>query len=103
MSSEHAAAASPPMPAGEGGGAEASKTPTKKKRKSGHKRKDQNGKKKAKNVGVDAGLRRIQKELAEISADPPACCSAGPKGENLREWVRSTCQRRQPRPLTHPA
>eukprot|EP01089_Gocevia_fonbrunei_P012199 TRINITY_DN2816_c0_g1_i1.p1 TRINITY_DN2816_c0_g1~~TRINITY_DN2816_c0_g1_i1.p1 ORF type:complete len:151 (-),score=25.15 TRINITY_DN2816_c0_g1_i1:446-898(-) len=30
--------------------------------------------------------KRIQKELAEISLDPPGNCSAGPKGENIYEW-----------------
>ncbi|KAI9502998.1 ubiquitin-conjugating enzyme/RWD-like protein, partial [Coemansia spiralis] len=30
---------------------------------------------------------RIQKELAEISLDPPSNCSAGPKGDNIYEWV----------------
>merc|ERR1711974_577152 len=27
------------------------------------------------------------KELAEISLDPPCNCSAGPKGDNIYEWV----------------
>ncbi|ORZ14092.1 ubiquitin-conjugating enzyme/RWD-like protein [Absidia repens] len=31
--------------------------------------------------------RRISKELAEISLDPPSNCNAGPKGDNLYEWV----------------
>ena len=30
---------------------------------------------------------RIQKELAEISVDPPCNCSAGPKGDNIYEWA----------------
>jgi len=29
----------------------------------------------------------MQKELAEITLDPPPNCSAGPKGDNLYEWV----------------
>ncbi|KAI1898160.1 hypothetical protein AGOR_G00069490 [Albula goreensis] len=33
--------------------------------------------------------KRIQKELAEITLDPPPNCSAGPKGDNIYEW-RST-------------
>ncbi|XP_039592715.1 ubiquitin-conjugating enzyme E2 E1 isoform X2 [Polypterus senegalus] len=35
------------------------------------------------------GLSRIQKELADITLDPPPNCSAGPKGDNIYEW-RST-------------
>lgn len=30
---------------------------------------------------------RIQKELAEITLDPPCNCSAGPKEDNLYEWT----------------
>ncbi|XP_059164069.1 ubiquitin-conjugating enzyme E2 E1-like [Physella acuta] len=30
--------------------------------------------------------RRLQRELAEITLDPPPNCSAGPKGDNLYEW-----------------
>ncbi|KAM8783542.1 ubiquitin-conjugating enzyme E2 E1-like [Rhynchonycteris naso] len=32
---------------------------------------------------------RIQKELADITLDPPPNCRAGPKGDNIYEW-RST-------------
>lgn len=31
--------------------------------------------------------KRIQRELAEITSDPPPNCSAGLKGDNLYEWV----------------
>lgn len=34
-----------------------------------------------------ASAKRINKELAEIALDPPPGCSAGPKGDNIYEWV----------------
>jgi ubiquitin-conjugating enzyme E2 D/E len=38
-------------------------------------------------AGMSSAAKRIQKELAEISLEPPTNCSAGPKGDNLYEWV----------------
>jgi len=32
-------------------------------------------------------IKRIQRELAELTVDPPPNCSAAPKGDNLYEWV----------------
>jgi len=36
---------------------------------------------------LSTSAKRIQKELAEITLDPPPNCSAGPKNDNIYEWV----------------
>ena len=44
----------------------------------------------SKGGSMSSAAKRIQKELAEISLEPPTNCSgAGPKGDNLYEWVSS--------------
>ena len=38
---------------------------------------------------ASSSAKRIQRELAELTSDPPCNCSAGPKGDNVYEWVSS--------------
>lgn len=57
---------------------------------SSKKKKDRNNEKKDKiqNAAVKSSTKRIKKELAEITLDPPSNCSAGPKeADSIYEWV----------------
>ncbi|KAL5980726.1 hypothetical protein ACLOJK_028635 [Asimina triloba] len=38
-------------------------------------------------TSVSASGKRIQKEMSEFNSNPPPDCSAGPKGDNLYQWI----------------
>ena len=38
-------------------------------------------------LSMKTSTKRLQKELGEITKDPPPNCSAGPKNDNLHEWI----------------
>ncbi|KAF9593334.1 hypothetical protein IFM89_021503 [Coptis chinensis] len=38
-------------------------------------------------TSVSSSGKRIQKEMSEFNSYPPSDCSAGPKGDNLYNWI----------------
>ncbi|PQP93808.1 hypothetical protein Pyn_10018 [Prunus yedoensis var. nudiflora] len=38
-------------------------------------------------TSVSSSGKRIQREMVELNLDPPPGCCAGPKGDNLYNWV----------------
>uniref|UniRef100_A0A8D0CLD9 Ubiquitin-conjugating enzyme E2E 3 (UBC4/5 homolog, yeast) n=1 Tax=Scleropages formosus TaxID=113540 RepID=A0A8D0CLD9_SCLFO len=69
--------------------AEAEEHPERKQPSSGQQQKKSSKVSSKTTAKLSTSAKRIQKELAEITLDPPPNCSAGPKGDNIYEW-RST-------------
>mmetsp|Transcript_34534 Transcript_34534/g.89458 ORF Transcript_34534/g.89458 Transcript_34534/m.89458 type:complete len:157 (+) Transcript_34534:143-613(+) len=40
-----------------------------------------------KKSALSGAAKRVQKELQEVALDPPCNCTAGPKDDNLFEWI----------------